>query len=187
MKLRSLTLSLVGLLALVAGTTALADPIASGPPAGARVPGPFRPLHVTGPDAGERVCLYCKNGANPVAVVFAREITPAVAALIKQIDAATAARTDCRLGSFVVFLGDADKWSPPVRALAEKHGIRNTILTVDEAAGPKSYRIAPEAAVTVLLYTHHTVKANHAFRAGELNDKLTAAILADLDKMLPAK
>ncbi|MBV8432434.1 MAG: hypothetical protein JO244_14815 [Solirubrobacterales bacterium] len=186
MKHQSFTLSLVGLLALVAGTTALADPITSGPPAGARVPGPFRPLHVTGPDAGERVCLYCKNGANPVAVVFARETTPAVAALIKQIDVVTAARTDCHLGSFVVFLGDTEKLTGPVRALAANQRIRDTILTVDDP-GPKSYRIAPEAAVTVLLYTHHTVKATHAFRAGELNDKATAAILADLDKMLPAK
>ncbi len=47
----------------------------SGPQAGQKVPGPFKPLHATGPDAGQQVCLVCKNGANPVAMIFARNVS----------------------------------------------------------------------------------------------------------------
>ena len=62
--------------ALVLAATA-AEPLASGPQAGQKIPGPFKPLHATGPDAGQQVCLVCKNGANPVAMVFARNVSAA--------------------------------------------------------------------------------------------------------------
>jgi hypothetical protein len=180
-------MSVLALLALVGLTTQglLAGSVRSGPQPGDKVPGPFRPLHVTGPDAGQRVCLYCKFGSRPVAVVFAREITPAVAQLLAKIDV-TAARPGSRLGSFAVFLGEPGKLTEPVKQLANNAGIRQSVLAVDEAA-PKSYAIAADAAVTVIIYNHLKVSANHAFRAGELDSKASDAILADLNRMLQAK
>ena len=59
---------------LVAAAVA-AEPLQSGPQAGQKVPGPFKPLHATGPDAGQQLCLVCKNGANPVAMIFARNVS----------------------------------------------------------------------------------------------------------------
>ena len=44
---------------------AVADPLKSGPQVGQDVPGPFRPLNVTGAKAGQKNCLYCQNGSNP--------------------------------------------------------------------------------------------------------------------------
>jgi hypothetical protein len=41
---------------LVAGA-ALAGDLKSGPPEGKNIPGPFHPLHASGPDAGKKVCL----------------------------------------------------------------------------------------------------------------------------------
>ena len=60
--------------------------VKSGPQAGQDVPGPFHPLNVTGASAGKKQCLYCANGGNPVAVVFARSVTPQVATLLKKLD-----------------------------------------------------------------------------------------------------
>ena len=177
-------------LPLLIGGVLRADPVQSGPAVGAKVPGPFRPLHVTGPDAGKRVCLYCKFGARPVAVVFAREITPAVVELLKRIDSATAACQEARLGSYVVFLGDVDNpmLVPALKQTAASAGIGSTIVTADGPTGPPAYHIASAAAVTVLLYDHHTVKANHAFSSSrDLNDLALAAILADLTKIVPRK
>ena len=54
---------------------------------GEKIPGPFKPLNLTGPEAGKYSCLYCKYGQRPVAMVFVREITPAVARLLATIDA----------------------------------------------------------------------------------------------------
>jgi hypothetical protein len=171
---------------LIATGVLCAGPVRSGPGVGQKVPGPFRPLHITGPEAGKRVCLYCKYGPRPVAVVFAREITPAVARLLAVLDGVTAARQDARLASFAVFVGDTSRTAAPVKQLAEARGIRHCILTVDDEA-PKSYEIAGDAAVTVLLYRRHTVKANHAFRSGELDSKAIDAILADLNRLVAAE
>src|SRR6266850_8458445 len=80
----------------------------SGPQAGEDVPGAFHPLNITGKDAGKKACLYCANGGNPVAVVFAREATPAVAKLLKQLDEATVKNDKKEMGSYAVFCSDKD-------------------------------------------------------------------------------
>ena len=168
---------------LLAGGRLAAAPVTSGPQPGSKMPGAFRPLHITGPEAGKRVCLYCKYAGRPVALVFAREMTPAVAELLAKIDAATAAREDVRLASFTVFVGAPEQWTAPVKQLAAARNIRHDILTVTETA-PDSYAIATDAAVTVILYRRHKVVANHAFRAGELNARGIEAIMGDLSRMV---
>ena len=61
-------------LVLLAGT-ALADPVKSGPQVGEKLAGPFHPLNINGEAAGKKNCLYCSNGINPVAMIFARAKT----------------------------------------------------------------------------------------------------------------
>jgi hypothetical protein len=161
-----------------------AEPIQSGPPVGEKVPGPFAPLNINGPNAGEKCCQYCKNGSHPVAVVFARSITPAVVELVKKIDQATAANQERGLRSFVVFCNDADGMARQLQELAQKENLQNTIVTLYKASGPERYRLAAEADVTVVLYTHLTVKVNQAFRSGELTGQAIDAILANLPKIL---
>lgn len=169
--------------ALLIGGGVRAGSVTSGPQVGEKAPGPFKPLNVTGPDAGQAVCQYCKNGPRPVAVVFARQITPALLQLIQKIDAATAADKDHRLGSYVVVCSDVAGMDRYVQGIGQQMRIQNTILTLYKATGPEKYRLAPEAEVTVLLYDHFTVKANHAFKSGELNERAIQAILVDLGKM----
>ena len=73
---------------------ASAGELKSGPQAGEKVPGPFHPVNVTGEHKGEKFCLFCVNGENPVAMIFAREISPELTKLIKKIDEATAKNKD---------------------------------------------------------------------------------------------
>ena len=73
---------------------AVADPLKSGPQVGQEVPGPFHPLNVTGAKAGQKNCLYCQNGSNPVAMIFAREVSEPLTKLIKKVDA------DIELGAY---------------------------------------------------------------------------------------
>ncbi len=165
-------------------SAASAGDLKSGPPVGAEVHG-FNPLNCTGDHAGEKHCLICQNGANPVAIVFAREVTPEVTKLIKRIDLATDKNATKSMGSFVVFLSDAETLESTLKELAKKEKIEHCILTIDDPEGPKDYGIAADAEVTVVLYTMSTVKATHAFKKGELNDKGIGAVLADLAKILP--
>lgn len=183
-KVRVVATSVVGL-ALLAGGVLAAGTLKSGPQVGEEVPGPFHPLNVTGADAGKKVCLYCKNGNHPVAMIFARDLSQPVATLIKKIDTATEEHKDAKMGSFVVFLGQPEELKNQLKEVAEKEGIKNTVLSIDEPAGPEGYQVARDADVTVVLYTKHTVKANYAFKKGELKSKDVDAIVADVSKILP--
>ena len=120
-----------------------------------------------------------------MAVVFAREITPRLTSLVKKLDEATLKNDACQMGSFVVMLNDSDNLQKELKELAKKEKIQHSILTIDNPEGPEGYNIPPEAEVTVVLYTKLTVKANHAFKKGDLNDKAIEAIVADLGKILP--
>jgi hypothetical protein len=122
-------------------------------------------------------------GARPVAVVFAREITDGLTSLVKKLDAASAKNKD--LGTFVVFLGQEGDLKDKLKDLAKEHNIQNTILTIDNPAGPPKYKIAKDADVTVLFYTQKQVKANHAFKKGELKKSDVETIVKDLGKILP--
>jgi hypothetical protein len=186
MKKLSTVSAALAAVALVA-SVAFAAGLKSGPQVGAEVPGPFHPLNVTGPDAGEKVCLYCKNGPNPVAMIFAREVNEPVVNLIKKIDAATAEHKDAHMGSFVVFLSEDKGLEQKIKDVAGKESIKNTILALDGPEGPDRYDVSKDAAVTVVLYTDHMVKANYAFGKGELKDQDVDRVVGDVSKILPQK
>ena len=158
--------------------------VKSGPQVGQEVPGPFHPLNVTGEKAGKKNCLYCSNGANPVAVVFAREATPAVTKLLKQLDEATVKNAKAEMGSYAVFCSDKEGLDKALLKMAESQKLTKLVLSIDNPAGPEKYKIAKDADVTVLLYLDHTVKANFAYKAGDLNDAAITKIVANVSKIV---
>jgi hypothetical protein len=160
------------------------ETVKSGPQVGKDVPGPFHPLNVTGAEKGKKHCLYCENGPNPVAVVFAREATPEVAKLLKQLDEATVKNSKAEMGSFAVFCNDKDGLDKALVKLAEDQKLTKLVLSIDNPAGPKGYDISKDAEVTVVLYTDHQVKANHSFGKGALNDAAITKIVADVSKIV---
>ncbi|HTU92938.1 MAG TPA: hypothetical protein VMF69_22850 [Gemmataceae bacterium] len=173
--------------ALLVSTVFAAEALQSGPQVNQDVPGPFHPLNVTGKAAGKKNCLYCQNGSNPVAVVFAREVTPEVTKLIKKLDECTAKNTECRMGSYVVFLCDKEGLDKDLKEMADKEKLEKIILSIDNPAGPEEYKISKDADVTVVLYTKHIVKSNRAFKKGELKDQDIEAIVKEVPKILPDK
>lgn len=118
--------------------------------------------------------------------IFARKITAPLTSLVKQVDAAVEKNPSKGLASFVVFLtDDADGLQPQLEKLAEKEKIDCVPLTIVEGvAGPDAYKIAKDADVTVLLWREGTVKANHAFKAGQLDNKAIAAVMAGVSKII---
>jgi hypothetical protein len=171
-------------IALVVEGATQAGFVKSGPQVGEKVPGPFYPLNLTGPDAGKKSCQYCKNGARPVVAIFARQLTPAVAQLVKKIDAATSAGKEQDLRSYVVFCSDQPGLEQQLKDAVQKMHLHDTVVTLYKSGGPERYGLAPEADVTVLIYRRFTVKANHAFKADELNDTAMNTLFADLARML---
>jgi hypothetical protein len=88
------------------------------------------------------------------------------------------------MGSYAVFCSDKDGLDKALTKLAADQKLTKLILSIDNPAGPEKYKIAKEAEVTVLLYREFEVKANHAFRAGELNDAAITKVVADVSKIV---
>jgi len=171
-------------LVLFASSAFAAEPVKSGPQVGEKVPGPFHPLNINGEMAGKKHCLFCQNGQNPVAMIFARSTDDATIDLIKKIEEATAKNSKSSMGSFVVFLSDDKDLEGKLKTVAEKTGLKNCVLSIDNPAGPKGYNVNEKADVTVVLYSERNVKANHSFAKGELNSKAIEAVVADVSKIV---
>ena len=172
-------------LCLILGAALGADaPLRSGLQPGERIETVFEPLNVNGEHAGELHCLVCENGLNPVAMIFARQVSQPLVRLIAKLDAAAAKNRQGEMGCFVVFLGEQEKLEAQVKAVAKEQKLKHVILSIDAPTGPEGFNVAQDADVTVVLYREHAVHANHAFKAGGLTDKTAEAVLADLPKIL---
>ena len=122
-------------------------------------------------------------------MIFAREISDSLASLVKKIDAATVENSACSMGSFVVFLDDEGRLEQKLKDLAEKERLKKIALAIDNTSGPQGYGIAKEADITVVLYrgayAKGAVKANYAFKKGEMKDEDIDKIVGDIAKILP--
>jgi hypothetical protein len=120
-------------------------------------------------------------------MIFAREISDPLTSLVKKIDAATAQNRSCSMGSFIVFLSDDESLEKKLKDVNAKAQLKHIVLTIDNPAGPSSYHVSKDADVVVVLYSQKNVKANYAFKKGELKEQDIDKILVDLSKFLPAK
>ncbi len=161
--------------------------VTSGPQVGEELAGPFHPLNINGKAAGKKNCLYCSNGSNPVAMIFARETSPELTTLVKKLDSCCAKNSECKLGSFVVFCSNDEALETKLKDMAKEAELKNVILSIDNPAGPDKYNVSKDADITVVLYTNRTVKANFAFKKGDLKEKDIDTIMESVPKILPAK
>lgn len=140
----------------------------------------------TGPNEGKSLCYRCKYGARPVVNIFAREMTPEVVALVKEIDQIVGKNGEKKMAAFVTLLtNDPDKDEAKLKEIAKKEGLKHVPLTVFEGvAGPEPYKIDEKADVTVMMWVESNVKVNHAFAKGKLKADSTKAIIEDTKKIL---
>jgi hypothetical protein len=124
-------------------------------------------------------------------MIFAREVSDSLTSLVKKIDAATAKNSAYKMGSFVVFMSDDEGLEKKLKDLAETEKLKQTALTIDNPSGPNGYDIAKDADITVVLYrgsySKGAVKANRAFKKGEMTARDINGIVEELAKILPDK
>ncbi|MFO0939045.1 MAG: hypothetical protein U0798_21300 [Gemmataceae bacterium] len=178
-------LSLAVVVAAVCGVAVAAE-IKSGPQPGEKIPGPFHPLNVTGESKGEKACLVCKAGNSPVAMVFARcADCDMTATLIKKLDEVTAKNQAKDMNSFAVFLtDDTEVFTKKLEAMGKKNSLKFCTLAIDNPTGPEKYNVSKDADVTVVLYVKRDIKANYAFKKGELTAEKIDAIVNDVAKIV---
>jgi len=116
-------------------------------------------------------------------MIFAREIDGNLTSLVKELDKATADNKAKKMGSFVVFCTDDKDMENKLKELAEKEGFKNTVLCLDNIAGPTAYKVEKDAAITVVFYNKREVKVNHAYGKGALKADDVKKIMKDLPKL----
>lgn len=170
--------------AMFAGALIAAE-LKSGLQIGDRPPA-YNVKDITGPSEGTSLCYRCKFGDRPVVNIFAREMTPEVVALVKQIDGVVSKNKDKKMAAFVTLLtNDPDKDEAKLKEIAKKEGLNNVPLTVfDGVAGPEGYKIAEKADLTVTMWVESNVKVSHAFAKGEFKSASSKAIVEDTKKIL---
>jgi hypothetical protein len=181
------SVALVAALLFSGAASAGEGALKSGPQAGERLPvGPFNPVNVTNAarpeSAGTRSDYTEQHGASPVVLIFARGLSGPLTGLVKKLDAAVASNRAARLRAVVVVLAEGDRVEKRLEALGKEAG--NVSLALMAPPGPKQYKLAGAADVTVILYRRRVVAASHAFRKGELDEKAIEAVLRDVPTLV---
>jgi hypothetical protein len=148
--------------------------------------GAFTVTDVTGPQAGESLCYRCQFKDRPVVSIFAREVNEELATLVKEIDQVVGKNQAEKMASFVVVLTDepASK-TDSLKALASKHGIKNTPLTTyEDAMGPPSYKISKTADFTVMMWVDGQLKVNETFQKGQLSKQKITQVVSKTDTIV---
>jgi hypothetical protein len=104
--------------------------------------------------------------------------------LVKQLDPIVGQNKKRRMSSVIVLLSDDESQEKALKQLSGT--LKHISAGIDNPAGPKAWRIAKDADVTVILYERHQIKANHAFKKDQLDAKAIEKILADVPKIVPS-
>lgn len=161
------------------------ESVKSGPQVGDNArPKPFFPLHMNGPTPDKKECLVCRNGNNPVAMIFAREPSAELTALIAKLDAETVKNKDKKMGSFAVFCNDAEGLDSKLKKIVKDQNLKEFVLAIDNPTGPEPYNISKDADVTVVLYTKSKVVANYTFKKGQMKSSDVEKIVSDVSKIV---
>ena len=115
--------------------------------------------------------------------VFARKTSEPLTSLVKQIDKKIGENR--KLKSFVVIIPKkGENPSADLTKLANDASIKHVPLTIGESPdGPPNYEVAKDADITVLMWSGHEVKVNHAYK-GALTVDNVRDIMTDIRKVL---
>jgi hypothetical protein len=163
-----------------------AGELVSGPKVGDKLPGTFDALNLNGADAGEECCMHCKYGNAAVAMVFAAKPNPALTELVKKLES-SAAGAKGEFGACVVVTDTREGTTTELKKLSEKLALKHVVLAVADPAKLKHYSLHADAEATVLLYSNRVIRANRAFKAGELTEKAAAEIGTQASEHFAAK
>ncbi len=150
---------------------------------GAEIPS-FYVREVVGHRPNLAICLVCRYGERPVALVCVKKLNDEVASLIERVDRAVDAGRGVGLRGFAVFTqGDSAEMQPRLAALARQHKTTLPLVLPVERGGPSTMQLPSEAEVTVLLYRGKTVASRFIFAPGELNETGIKQVVAAIEHL----
>lgn len=155
-----------GCVALLVGaalvfSVAQADDVKSGPDK--KIAGAFNVKAITGEKAGETFCYVCKFNAESrpaVVLIFSQKADENVAKVVKAVDGIQ--KNNEKLGTVLVGVGGVTETD--LEKLQSTHKLTTALTVATDKNGPPAYKLNPEAAVTVLVYSKGgNISKNFAF------------------------
>jgi hypothetical protein len=153
-------------------------------------PGPYSFVVSQGEKRGQLHCFVCEAEDRVMAIVFARDTTPATGKLAARLDEILLAHPQGKPTGWVTLLASegtgvdakAVKW-------AREHKLRAMAVGYfEDTVGPPSYRLGSDAAVTVLLARDKKVAHRHVFGPNGPDDAAISTIANQLTALVgPAK
>ncbi len=134
----------------------------------------FRVNDVTGPRKDARpLCYACAFGKHAVINIQTRRISPELMTLVKELDPlvspASRIKGESKHGFVVLLTEEIGQAEKELTSAAAKFKIKNMPFTIfDDLAGPKSYQVAKDAEVTLMMWDKNVVKKNFAFASATL-------------------
>ena len=135
---------------------------------------------VTGPLAGKSVCYVCRHGDRPVVMVLVRELGTHTTSLLKELDQCVNQHRADGLRCFAVLVtGTPQREAPRLQTLAfdEKLELPLT-LTGEAVAAATALNIAPDAALTAILYEDRHIVSRFSFRSGACDAEARQTIVS---------
>ncbi len=181
----ALTLALVCSTAVTAGAdTSTEDALKQGDSIGVFYVTKVAGAEDDGVEPGEELCYRCRYGSRPMVMMFARDTGGKVTDLVKQIDAAVAKNEDVSLKALLTLIGeDAASLKEDASKIAKKAAVKNVPVVVakETKTGPLNYKLADDAAVTIIVAKDSQVVNTHVFAADKID---IAAVMADVQQIL---
>jgi hypothetical protein len=165
---------------------ACAAPPASGPAVGDK-PAPYSFVVCTGAQRGKLHCFVCDAADKPFVAFFAREPSPALGTLARRCEDAARLAKGADAKGWVTFLKpDQLAFDATARRFATEHNLAAFSVGVfEDVVGPPDYKIAADAAITVVIASGAKVRSTFAFTDGSLGTMEADGILKAWKATLP--
>ncbi len=170
--MRSVLVASAALVGLLLADRAGAGEIQSGIPVGGAI-GAYSTTKCAGAEDGVAVgtslCYTCRLGARPVAFLFAKAPSDALARVAKELDKLVGQNSSKQMAAVLNFTGEAtDDYLKQIKQFAEEAGLKNIAVTV--TADVDQFKVSDDAALTVMHYRDKVVRFNLAVDDEGLKD-----------------
>lgn len=160
----------------------------SGPQVGSKIPGPFEPILMNGPNAGDAVCLYCQLGNAPTVMIFAPKPTDRLASLIRQLDKILAdAAKEVDVGACLVVMDTSQATQKALKHWVDQHDLRYLSLGIINSGQLKIYLLTSETAVTIILYSNRLFGRIVPLKPVELTEGELQKLVGEVQAFLAIK
>ena len=137
-----------------------------------------------GVEPGEDLCYRCRYGSSPIVMVFARKTGARLTELVRRIDSAVTKHQKVRLKGLITMMGeDASEVKKSAGQIAAEAEVTHVPVVIAKQlkTGPVNYKLASNAAVTILVAKDSQVVNLQSFDSERID---IAGVMSQVERIL---